>query len=401
MQGRGLPIYLVLTTYFPTPTCWRCAYVYDQVCAIRRLRPNMRVIVVNLDASADYRYADVEVWGGFRRFSFPMSGAFPYGLAAVNAKRLQRCLRNHGLPFERVQVVHAHLPSVGAIALVGRSMFPNAKFLVQYHHPDPSAVLGLGILASVMCYRLYRRILGQADGIISISDFVTRMIVDFPRNPPARYYPPVERSRRILRWFKPAQPKRILLLHNGVDLEQFNPRGRRCAGRHEFVLGCIANFIDGKDQMSLLRALEKIGPSLGQWRLRMIGSGPCRASCETFVREHGLRERVSFESEVDHSNLPDFYRSLDLFVLPSYFEAFGCVFTEAWACGTPFIACEGLGMDDMILPEERKLWLCKPMNPEDLAEKILHYYRNRPEQHMAGPIDINILVSDFLGEIGV
>lgn len=58
-------------------------------------------------------------------------------------------------------------------------------------------------------------------------------------------------------------------------------------------------------------------------------------------------------------------------------------------------------MDDMILPEERKLWLCKPMNPEDLAGKILHYYRNRPEQHMAGPIDINILVSDFLGEIGV
>ena len=39
-----------------------------------------------------------------------------------------------------------------------------------------------------------------------------------------------------------------------------------------------------------------------------------------------------------HENLPSFYQSLDLFVLPSYYEAFGCVYAEAYSCGVPFIA---------------------------------------------------------------
>lgn len=58
-------------------------------------------------------------------------------------------------------------------------------------------------------------------------------------------------------------------------------------------------------------------------------------------------------------------------------------------------------MDDMVLPEERHLWLCKPKSPSDLAEKILCFYRNRPEQHMAGPIDIDVLVQQFVEKIEV
>lgn len=401
MSETPCSVYLVLTTYFPTSTSWRCAYVYDQVRTIQSLRPEMRVVVVNLDAAEDYRYGGILVWGGFRRFSFSGSGLFPHGLAFANARRLRACLRAHGLAFERVRVVHAHLPSVGALAVVGRRMFPNAKVLVQYHHSDPSSVLGLGTLASVMCYRFYRRVLGQADCVVSISDFVTRMILGFPRNPPARHYPPVERSRRILRWFAPARPKRVLRLHNGVDTAQFRPGAGGYAHGGGFVLGCIANFIDSKDQMTLLRALVEVGAQLGDWRLRLIGSGPMLPTCRAYVAEHNLQERVSFETEVDHSRLPDFYRSLDLFVLPSFFEAFGCVFTEAWACGTPFVTCEGGGMDDMILPKERHLWLCRPRDPRDLSEKILYYYRNRPTQHMAGPVDINVLVAHFLEQIGV
>lgn len=79
---------------------------------------------------------------------------------------------------------------------------------------------------------------------------------------------------------------------------------------------------------------------------------------------------AEFLTKMRHEHLSDFYRSLDLFVLPSYFEGFRCVFTEAHSCGVPFITCEVQGIDDIISVEDRNKWLCKPKDAKDLAEKI-------------------------------
>ena len=56
-------------------------------------------------------------------------------------------------------------------------------------------------------------------------------------------------------------------------------------------------------------------------------------------------------------------------------------------------------MDDLILQEERGLWLCPPMNPDILAEKIRYYFIHRPIMHLSGPVDINTLVSNFIKEL--
>ena len=133
--------------------------------------------------------------------------------------------------------------------------------------------------------------------------------------------------------------------------------------------------------------------------LTFVGSGETLRECQEFVREHGLESCVEFRREVTHEKLADFYRSLDLFVLPSYFEGFGCVFTEAWACGTPFVTCEGQGMDDLIPEEGRGTWLCRPRDPDDLAAKIRHVIEARPEQTLTGPVDIDVLVARFLDEV--
>ena len=199
---------------------------------------------------------------------------------------------------------------------------------------------------------------------------------------------------RGLGWCPPPRIRAAYVLHNGVDTARFNAIGR--APHAGFVMGCVANFIATKDPLTLLRAVAKIRDDLGNWRLRMVGSGPFLAQCRAFVREQGLEGNVAFETEVDHARLPDFYRALDLFVLPSFFEAFGCVFTEAWACGTPFIACDGGGAAELIRPEERSLWLARPRDPADLAAKILRFYRERPAQTLVGPVAFGDLLPPFL-----
>lgn len=390
-------IYLVLTTYFPSPNSWRCAYVYDQVRAIRRLRPRLRVVVVNLDAREDYRYQGIEVWGGFQRASFRGSSLFPRALACWNARRLCQCLRAHALDFDNVAVVHAHLPSVAALAVMGRVWFPNALLLAQLHHPEPFFSVGEGCGWAAR-YRFYRWVLEHVDGVVSISGRVTEVLQGGELGVWSSY-PSFQRISHMLRRFRPIRPRDIYCLHNGVDVSMFCP-DRSQRQREEFVVGCVGNFIDWKEQMTLLRAIRRLQGCLGKWRLRLVGSGPTLMECKAFAVREGLGDKVSFEPEVFHERLPDFYRGLDLFVLPSRTEAFGCVFTEAWACGTPFITCEGQGMDDFILPEERHLWLCKPGDDMDLAEKILVFFRNRPRQRLAAPIDIDVLVGEFLNALG-
>lgn len=133
--------------------------------------------------------------------------------------------------------------------------------------------------------------------------------------------------------------------------------------------------------------------------VRFVGSGEFLPACKAFVAEHGLARRVTFEPEGDHTLLPTFYRGIDLFILPSYFEGFECVFTEAWSCGTPFITCKGQGMDDLIPAEERDLWLCNPMDPQDLTEKIAAFFQKRPQQHLTSPVDIDTLMEAFVKEL--
>jgi glycosyltransferase involved in cell wall biosynthesis len=158
-------------------------------------------------------------------------------------------------------------------------------------------------------------------------------------------------------------------------------------------------FSELKDQMGLLKAFALIKDSLGEWKLKLVGSGAIEGEMRALIASRGMEANIEFISEMDHTQLPDFYRSLDLFVLPSWFEGFGCVFTEAYACGVPFITCEGQGGNDLIPQDERYLWLCKQLNPQDLAEKVYYYYQNRPIQHLTGPIDIDVLVHHFVNEI--
>ena len=183
-----------------------------------------------------------------------------------------------------------------------------------------------------------------------------------------------------------------------MNHEIFNALGRT---KHDgFVVGCVAVFRDWKDQLTLLKAIDLIKEKIPDLRVRLVGvhhSGTMLEDCKRFIKNKNLP--VDIIPSFDHRELPNFYRSLDLFVLPSYFEGFGCVFTEAWNCGTPFMTCEGQAMDDLIFNEDRGLWLCRQGDYVNLADKILYFYNNRPEQRLSGETDIDILVPQFINKI--
>ena len=121
--------------------------------------------------------------------------------------------------------------------------------------------------------------------------------------------------------------------------------------------------------------------------------------CVHYLEEHDLIHYVEWLSEVEHDKLPAYYQSLDLFVLPSVYEGFGCVYTEAYACGVPFMGVYDQGAAEMIAPEERYRWLIQPHDHEQLAKLIEQYYMERYKQKLCQLYDIDELIQKFLKEI--
>lgn len=108
-----------------------------------------------------------------------------------------------------------------------------------------------------------------------------------------------------------------------------------------FVIGYAGRLVPEKGVDVLLRACAALPAALA-WALRLLGDGPDGARLATLSADLGIADRVSFLGRVPSTQAPEFYRTLDVLVLPSlsrpnWVEQFGRVLTEAMACGTPVI----------------------------------------------------------------
>ena len=124
----------------------------------------------------------------------------------------------------------------------------------------------------------------------------------------------------------------------GVDEETFKP-GPAQKKEGSFTIGYAGRLVEEKGVHLLLKAMAGVK---GNWRLLILGTGPKRQELERLASELGISERTSFLSFLPSWQLPDFYRQLDILVLPSltkpnWKEQFGRVLVEAMACGVPVI----------------------------------------------------------------
>jgi glycosyltransferase involved in cell wall biosynthesis len=104
----------------------------------------------------------------------------------------------------------------------------------------------------------------------------------------------------------------------------------------------------------------------------IIGQGAKERELKGLVKELNLSNRVVFCEHVPYGDLPYYYSSADVFVLPSISraEAFGLVALEAMACGVPIVTTElGTGTSYHNVHGQTGL-VVNPKDPKVLAEAI-------------------------------
>jgi len=150
----------------------------------------------------------------------------------------------------------------------------------------------------------------------------------------------------------------------GVDPQIYQPHAHE---RREgvFYIGYVGRLVEEKGVDLLLQALSDLP---GEWCLRILGSGPQKGRLQGLVQELGLKEQVVFDSPIPSSGMPDYYRGLDLLVLPSrtypnWKEQFGRVLIEAMATGVPVVGSDSgeipnvIGEAGLIFPQDDALAL--------------------------------------------
>lgn len=104
---------------------------------------------------------------------------------------------------------------------------------------------------------------------------------------------------------------------------------------------CVGRLAYQKNQIILLKAFAKLHKKYPDWSIELVGDGEDQQKIITEVEQLSLQDRVRFIGAV--SNVTDYYKSAHFLCIPSYWEGFPNVLSEALAHGLPAVGYQGCG----------------------------------------------------------
>lgn len=127
----------------------------------------------------------------------------------------------------------------------------------------------------------------------------------------------------------------------GTDTRLFSPAETDVPGQ-EFTVGYAGGLLPEKGLDVLFDACAGLQ---GDWTLTLAGSGEFEPRLRMQAQELGILNRTEFRGRLASRDMPEFYRSLNVLVLPSlstagWQEQFGRVLTEAMACEVPVVVSD-------------------------------------------------------------
>ena len=141
----------------------------------------------------------------------------------------------------------------------------------------------------------------------------------------------------------------------------------------KFIIGTISVLKPRKGLSYLINAAKIVAQECPEINFLIIGSGSLEKELKEKVKSSGLQKHIVFQNYI--KQISEFYKSIDLFVLPSLTEGIPAVLLEAMAFGVPVVATRVGGVPEMIEDGISGI-LVPPQNPEALAEAIIKIYKN-------------------------
>lgn len=159
------------------------------------------------------------------------------------------------------------------------------------------------------------------------------------------------------------------VVHNGVRLFNVERQHEPFASSTVRLIS-VSNLHEGKGVDITLRALEQLSRrGIKNWHYTVVGGGAMGHEWRGLASDLGIGDLVEFVGPVEHSRVAGFLSRADIFVLPSYREAFGIAYLEAMSLGLLVIGVEMQGAAEFVKHGINGL-LVRPKSVEHLSEQL-------------------------------
>lgn len=243
--------------------------------------------------------------------------------------------------------------------------------------------------------RLHRWIYDRVDYALAISNVIRQNLLDTT----------------------PLPPEKILLLHNGINTNEFSAEKHDGAvfreelgiANDELLIGMLGRFSPGKGHEDFLRAAARLEKQRPNVRFVIVGEASrgeaaYEESVKRLAKELNI-EKLTFAGF--RSNVADVLAALDIFAFPSHNEAFGIALVEAMSMGKAVVCSTGDGILDIAVDNENALMfttkddedltgkLDKLINAPELRDRLGKNARRRAVEHFDLSIFTNNLIQIY------
>ncbi|WP_028571763.1 glycosyltransferase [Desulfonatronum lacustre] len=201
---------------------------------------------------------------------------------------------------------------------------------------------------------MIRRVLNNADAVITVSKSLARRAVELGTD-----------------------PDKISLMPKGVDMDVFKPMSKTKARKKldlpmdKTIVLSVGWLITRKNPFSFTKVLQDCTAAEREKLLFVwVGEGPRRTELEREIKANNLEKHVKLAGRRDPAEIAIWMNAADIFMLVSFSEGMPNVLYEAMACGVPVVASNVDGASEVVNHWENG-FLVSPYDYKKMYEYIL------------------------------
>jgi colanic acid/amylovoran biosynthesis glycosyltransferase len=162
--------------------------------------------------------------------------------------------------------------------------------------------------------------------------------------------------------------RKIRVVRCGVDVTAVPAHGHRSANGPPAVLA-VGRLVPIKGHGVLIEAIARLAGSGESVTATIVGDGPRRAALERLAQQLGIANLITFAGTVGQDDIGHYYKSADVFCLPSFVEGLPVVLLEAMVFGLPVVASHITAIPELV--EDGRSGLLVPPGRADLLADAL------------------------------
>lgn len=237
-------------------------------------------------------------------------------------------------------------------------------------------ILGKPVIIKVVGDEAWERAFGSGQTKKLISDFlpdpeggfkirILMMIQKFVLKNATTVTTPSQYLGELIRDTYGLEESKVRTNYNAAEINVSNPSSPKL----EFQIATAVRLVKWKNVAGIIEAIHKLRSKYPRLHLKIAGSGPESHQLQQLTDSLNLKSHVTFLGEISREETIKLFAESAATVLNSNYEGLPFGVLMSFAVGTPAIATDIPGTNEVIENEVNGL-LVKPQNQDELAEAI-------------------------------